>query len=134
MTEDEIIEHGKQVYENCYRGVSPMPQDITPSNYAGLTMKMFHDHWGAFEDLLSMREKRIAVLGGLIMAGHDNMVTIHAECALRNGEMDAETLRAVVKMMLPYSGYPATSPCYLAVEKVIAKCRADGVAGAGQAE
>lgn len=131
MTEEEIIEHGKQVFEDCYRGVVPMPAHIEPSNFAGLTMKMFHDYWGNFEDSLSMREKRLVILGGLVMAGHDNMVTIHAECALRNGEMDANTLRSVAMMALPYAGFPATSPCYLAIEKVIAKCAADGVEGAG---
>ena len=127
MTEDEMIERGKAVFEDCYRGVVPMPAHITPDNMAGLTMKMFNDHWGAFEDRLSMREKRLIILGGLFRAGGDNMVTIHAECALRNGEMNADTLRAAALMALPYVGFPALSSCYLAIEKVIAKCRADGV-------
>lgn len=127
MTEDEMIERGKAVFESCYRGVVPVPAVIEPGNLAGLTMKMFNDHWGSFEDRLSMREKRLIVLGGLFMAGRDAMVTIHAECALRNGEMTADTLRAAALMALPYVGFPALSPCYLAVETVIAKCRADGV-------
>ena len=127
MTEDEMIEHGKKVFEDCYRGVVPMPATITKDNYAGLSMKMFHDFWGAFEDDLSMREKRMVVMGTLLKAGDDGMLTIHAECALRNGEMNAETLRKVAIMALPYVGYPDASVCYLAIEKVIAKCKTDGV-------
>ena len=121
MTEDEMIEHGKAVFEDCYRGVVPMPAVVEPHNFAGLSMKMFHDYWGQNESQLSMREKRLIILGGLITAGNDTMVTIHAECALRNGELDAAALRAVAIMALPYAGFPATSPCYLAIEKVIAK-------------
>jgi|GEM_PF-2544073 len=127
MTEDEMIERGKQVFEDCYRGVVQMPATITPDNYAGLTMKMFNDFWGGFENDLSMREKRMIVMGTLLKAGDDGMMTIHAECALRNGEMNADTLRKVAFMALPYVGYPTASVCYLAIEKVIAKCRADGV-------
>ena len=127
MTEDEMIERGKKVFEDCYRGVVPMPATITKDNYAGLTMKMFNDFWGGFEDDLSMRERRMIVMGTLLKAGDDGMMTIHAECALRNGEMNAETLRKVAFMALPYVGYPDASVCYLAIEKVIAKCRADGV-------
>ena len=128
-----MIERGKQVFEDCYRGVVPMPATVTPHNFAGLSMKMFNDYWGQFEDQLSMREKRLIILGGLITAGHDGMVTIHAECALRNGEMDAGTLRAVAMMALPYAGFPATSPCYLAIEKVIAKVQAEAGAAQGAA-
>lgn len=127
MTEDEMIERGKRVFEDCYRGVVPMPATITPDNYAGLSMKMFNDFWGAFEDQLSMREKRMVVMGTLLKAGDDGMMSIHAECALRNREMTADTLRKVAIMALPYVGYPDASVCYLAIEKAIAKVKADGV-------
>ena len=134
MTEKDIIAHGKTVFEDCYRGVVPMPATIEPDNFAGLTMKMFHDAWGGLGEL-SIREKRLIILGALAMAGNGDMTAIHAECALRNGEMDADTLRSAIKMALPYVGFPAASPCYLAVEKVIAKVRNEmstGTEGAKQ--
>jgi 4-carboxymuconolactone decarboxylase len=119
-TEQEMIERGKQVFEDCYRGVVPMPPSVDPKAFTGMTMKMFNDFWGGIEQL-SMRDKRMIILGGLLSHGRADMFTIHAECALRNGEMDANELRGVVLMALPYIGFPNASVCMLASETVIAK-------------
>jgi hypothetical protein len=54
MDEDEMILRGKEVFEECYRGVVPMPA-VSPKEFSGMTMKMFNDFWG--DGRLSFREK-----------------------------------------------------------------------------
>ena len=119
-TEQEMIARGQAVFDDCYRGVVPQPPQIDPKGFSGMTMKMFNDFWGGIEQL-SMRDKRMVILGGLLSHGRSDMFTIHAECALRNGEMTADELRGVVLMALPYIGFPNASVCMLASEQVIAK-------------
>src|SRR5665213_675615 len=119
MDEDEMISRGKEVFEECYRGVVPMPA-VDPKGFSGMTMKMFNDFWG--DGRLSFREKRLVVLGILAGMGADpSLFTIHAKSALRNGEMSPEELRAVVLMALPYVGYPHASPIFVAAETLISE-------------
>ena len=124
MTEEEIIEHGKQMFEDCYRGVVPMPANVTNTGFIGQTMKMFHEAWGGIPQL-SMREKRLVILGILLATARADTFAIHAESALRNGELSDEELRGVILMALPYVGFPSASACMLASEQVIASTQAD---------
>ena len=64
MDESEMISRGMEVFEECYRGVVPMPA-VDAREFSGMTMKMFNDFWG--DGRLSFREKRLVVLG--ILAG-----------------------------------------------------------------
>ena len=73
MDESEMISRGKEVFEECYRGVVPMPA-VDAREFSGMTMKMFNDFWG--DGRLSFREKRLIVLG--ILAGIGcRSVTLH---------------------------------------------------------
>jgi 4-carboxymuconolactone decarboxylase len=124
MDEREMIARGVEVFEECYGGVVPLPE-VDPTGYTGMTMKMFSDFWG--DDRLSLRDKRLVVLGALAGMGADSsLFTIHARSALRNGELSAEDLRAVVLMTLPYVGYPNASPIFVATETMLAEEQGEG--------
>jgi 4-carboxymuconolactone decarboxylase len=119
MDENEMISRGMEVFEECYRGVVPMPA-VNAREFSGMTMKMFNDFWG--DGRLSFREKRLVVLGILAGLGADPaLFTIHTKSALRNGEMSADDARAVVLMALPYVGFAKASPIFVATEALIAE-------------
>jgi 4-carboxymuconolactone decarboxylase len=119
MTEEEMIERGKRLFERCFAGVIPLPE-VEPGAYTGMSMKMFHDFWG--DARLSFREKRLIVIGVLAGMGADpGMFETHARAALRNSELSADELRAVVLMALPYVGYPHASPYHGVAERLIAE-------------
>jgi len=119
MDESEMISRGMEVFEECYRGVVPMP-DVDAREFSGMTMKMFNDFWG--DGRLNFREKRLVVLGILAGLGADpSLFAIHSKSALRNGEMSADDVRAVVLMALPYVGFARASPIFVATETLIAE-------------
>ncbi len=119
MDENEMISRGMEVFEECYRGVVPMPA-VDAREISGMTMKMFNDFWG--DGRLSFREKRLIVLGILAGSGADpSLFAIHTKSALRNGEMTADEARAVVLMALPYVGFAKASPIFVATEALIAE-------------
>jgi alkylhydroperoxidase/carboxymuconolactone decarboxylase family protein YurZ len=119
MDEDEMISRGMEVFEECYRGVVPMPP-VDAREFSGMTMKMFNDFWG--DGRLSFREKRLIVLGILAGSGADpSLFSIHTKSALRNGELSADEARAVVLMALPYVGFAKASPIFVATEALIAE-------------
>jgi 4-carboxymuconolactone decarboxylase len=119
MDENEMISRGMEVFEECYRGVVPMPA-VDAREFSGMTMKMFNDFWG--DGRLSFREKRLIVLGILAGSGADpSLFSIHTKSALRNGELSADEARAVVLMALPYVGFAKASPIFVATEMLIAE-------------
>jgi len=119
-TEAEMIARGMALFEQCYNGVVELPATIVPEGLSGLSMKMFNDVWG--DGKLSFREKRLVVMGTLAGMGADpSLFGIHARSALRNGELSAEELHAVLVMALPYVGYPRVSPLYRVAEAAIAE-------------
>lgn len=123
MTEEEMIERGKELCNQCYAGALPLPPNIEPNNYWGASMKMFNDYWG--DERLSFRDKRLLVFGVLAAQGADpGTFEIHARSALKNGEINAEELRSVVMMLIPYTGLAQTSRLWMVTEKVIAEASA----------
>ena len=123
MTEDEMIEHGKELFEKCYDGIVPLPEPVDPKAITGISLKMFHDVWGN-EDL-SFRDKRLVVLGALIGLGADkSLFEIHASSAINNGELTGDELRAVLLTAIPYCGYPRASILHPVVEACIPKMEA----------
>jgi 4-carboxymuconolactone decarboxylase len=120
MTEEEIIELGKEVFKKCYSGIVPVPQNLPKKSFGELNMKMFYEIWG--DDTLSFREKRLVVMG--ILAGRNadpSLFTIHARSALRNKELNAAELRSIMPIFLMYSGAPSASTMFLAAEKLLAE-------------
>lgn len=123
MTEDEIIEHGKEMFAKCYNGVIPVPTEIGPNSFGELNMKLFHEIWG--DERLSFRDKRLIIIG--VMGGRaasPDMFSIHVKSALKNGELSADELRCAMKVVFNYAGAPATSPLYLAMEMAVREMEA----------
>lgn len=119
MTEAEMIERGLALFEQCYDGVIQPPATIDAKGMSGLSMKMFNDIWG--DETLSFRDKRLVVMGVLAGCGADpSLFDIHARSALHNGELTADELHAVVRVLVPYVGYPRASPLYRIAEGAIA--------------
>jgi alkylhydroperoxidase/carboxymuconolactone decarboxylase family protein YurZ len=128
MTEEEIIEHGREMFEKCYNGVIPLPGPVAPDSFGELNLKLFHEVWG--DDRLSFRDKRLIVIGVMGgRAGSPEMFAIHARSALKNGELTVDELRASMKVLLNYAGAPATSPLYLALEKIIKETEGESTKG-----
>ena len=120
MNEEEIIERGKEVFQKCYSGIVPVPQNLPAKSFGELNMKLFYEIWG--DETLSFREKRLVIMG--ILAGRNadpSLFTIHARSALRNRELNAAELRSVMPILLMYSGAPSASMMFMAAEKLLAE-------------
>jgi len=70
---------------------------------------------------LSLRDRRLLLLGAVAAQGLDDIATIQSTAALHNEELDAEQLREAVLFLTHYVGWPLGTKLFTAVEKVIAK-------------
>lgn len=69
---------------------------------------------------LTMKERRLLLIGLLVGANHHDVTPIQLGAALGNGELDAEALREVGVFLTHYAGWPAGSRFSMQVEKAIA--------------
>jgi 4-carboxymuconolactone decarboxylase len=70
---------------------------------------------------LSLRDRRLLLLGAIAAQGLDDIAAIQVKAALHNGELDAEQLREVALFLTHYVGWPLGTKLFTTVEKVVAK-------------
>jgi 4-carboxymuconolactone decarboxylase len=72
---------------------------------------------------LTVRERRLLLIGALAASGKHDILDIQLDSALRLGELDAEGLREIVIFLAHYLGWPSAAILNGRVEALIAKQR-----------
>ncbi|MEC3913859.1 carboxymuconolactone decarboxylase family protein [Nocardia sp. CDC160] len=81
---------------------------------------LFADIWNRPGDL-SMRDRRLLLLGAITAQGHSEIAEIQVGAALRNGELDADQLREIAVFLAHYVGWPAATKLDGVIRKTLAK-------------
>jgi 4-carboxymuconolactone decarboxylase len=81
--------------------------------------QLFAETWT--RDVLSMRDRRLLLLGAIAALGEQMTFGIQARAALKNAELDAAQLREVLVFLVQYVGYPRAAGLIATVEKAIAE-------------
>lgn len=68
---------------------------------------------------LTLRERRLVVLTLLAAYGRTEPMTYHLRGGLRSGDLDAESLEALVVQIAFYGGWPMSSTLFLAVQEAL---------------
>jgi 4-carboxymuconolactone decarboxylase len=84
---------------------------------------LFGEVWA--EGAMSIREKRLVLLGLLVGSGQDAVVGLQLEAALRLGELSPAELRELVVFIAHYAGWPRAATLNATVEGLIAKAAKD---------
>ncbi len=85
--------------------------------------QLFAEVWS--RDVLSIRDRRLLLLGIIAEKGEAMTFGIQAKAALKNGELTAEELRELLLMIAQYSGYPRAASMLGPVENAIKEVQAD---------
>ena len=122
MTTDDTpdptaYDRGAAMYSQIYAGDGMViPEGMMP--YNDVMMKsLFAEVWD--RDVLSIRDRRLLLLGVLAAHGTTDVWKIHTKAALRNGELTPDELRETLILLSPYAGFPVVSPLVAATEVVI---------------
>lgn len=70
---------------------------------------------------LSVRDRRLLMIGLLVGRGLHDVVGLQIEAALAKGEVDADTLREIVILLTHYAGWPDGAKLNSQVETIIAR-------------
>jgi 4-carboxymuconolactone decarboxylase len=89
-----------------------------PGDFFGLTVDhLFADIWT--RPGLSIRDRRLLLIGLLIGQGRDDVAEIQLGAALKLAELDADQLREIVIFLTHYAGWPAGAKLSMQAEKLI---------------
>jgi len=122
MTDPTRRERGRETIEKVYAGDVVVPPEGA-SDFADLMLsQLFAEVWT--RDVLSMRDRRLLLLGTILAQGEGMTFGIQAKAALKNGELTPEQLREVLVFLVHYVGYPRAAGMIGVVEKAIREAEA----------
>ncbi|MFI1914613.1 carboxymuconolactone decarboxylase family protein [Nocardia sp. NPDC020380] len=114
---DERRERGLKKMSEVYGFDLP---DIQGDPFFEVTVDhLFADIWN--RPGLSMRDRRLLLLGAITAQGNAEIAEIQVGAALRNGELDAEQLKEIAVFLAHYVGWPSTTKLDGAIRKVLSK-------------
>lgn len=112
---------GLEIFDKVYGpGSSEMTRPFRDSSFnQEIVGNQFANLWAS--DVLTMREKRLLVLGATAMLGRPDLVEIQMNGALINGEFTDEELDFIPLFVLFYAGAGNTTALFRGIEAAKAR-------------
>ncbi len=118
MAESERRKRGVEMIKEVYAGdVIVPPEGFTFTDV--MLEQVFAEVWS--RDVLSIRDRRLLLLGIIAEKGETNTFGIQAKAALKRGELEPDELRELLLMIAQYAGYPRAASLVGVIEQKIAE-------------
>lgn len=113
-------EKGIEMFNEVYCGDLPQPPEEGQDQFFDYMLKsLFGELWA--DDTLSIKEKRLLLLGAIMAQGEEMTFAIQSRSALKRGELTPEQLELAVRFLTQYVGYPKASRLRMSLMGVIAE-------------
>ncbi|WP_336205595.1 carboxymuconolactone decarboxylase family protein [Nonomuraea sp. LPB2021202275-12-8] len=99
------------------------PAMETVDSHGMTAERAFADVWS--RDTLSVRSRRLLLLGLLVGQGLDGQVDVQLDAALRTGDLSESELREVVVFLTHYAGWSRGARLSTQVEELLHRVRQD---------
>lgn len=122
MSNSERRTRGEAMIKEVYAGDVVTP----PEGYVFTDImleQLFAELWT--RETLSMRDKRILLLGIIAEKGEPTTFKIQLKASLKRGEMNAEEARELLLFIAQYAGYPRAASMLAPLEEAIAEAAAE---------
>ena len=126
MADSERRQRGLEMMKKVYAGDVPVPPEGALDFADIMLEQLFAEVWS--RKALSIRDRRMLLLGAIAALGEKDVFRIQARAALKNEELSPEQLREVVIHLVQYAGYPRVSGLVAVVESEIAELESQAVA------
>ena len=118
MADDDRFERGAEMIKKVYAGDVTVPPKGAMAFTDLMLESLFAEVWTREE--LSMRDRRLILLGVIGALGAKDTFAIQVKAALKNEELTPVQLREVLIMLANYAGYPRAAKMIGVVEQQIA--------------
>lgn len=122
MSDSERRKRGEATIKDVYAGdVVVPPEGAMP--FADIMLEtLFAEVWT--REVLSMRDRRLLLLGAIAALGEQTTFGIQAKAAIKKRELTPEQLREVAVFLVHYVGYPRGASLIGPIEKAIQEAEA----------
>jgi 4-carboxymuconolactone decarboxylase len=118
LSDDDRYERGTEMIKKVYAGDVAVPPKGALAFTDLMIESLFAEVWT--RDVLSIRDRRLILLGAIGALGEKDTFAIQVKASLKNEELTPEQLREVVIMLANYAGYPRAAGVLGVVEEQIA--------------
>lgn len=108
---------GLEKIKDVYAGDVIVPPQGAMEFTDVMLKQLFAELWT--RDTLSMRDKRILLLGIIAEKGEATTFKIQIKASLKRGEITPEEARELLLFIAPYAGYPRAAAMIMPVEEAI---------------
>jgi len=119
MADSERRKRGVEMIQKVYAGDVVVPPEGAMAFTDVMLEQVFAEVWS--RDVLSIRDRRLLLLGIIAEKGELNTFGIQAKAALKNGELEPDELRELLLMIAQYAGYPRAAALVGVIEQKIAE-------------
>lgn len=122
MTDNNRRQRGEEMLRDVYAGaVEPPPEGYAFTDV--MLEQLFAEVWT--RDTLSMRDKRLLLIGIIAEKGEATTMKIQVKASLQRGEITPEEARELLLFIAPYAGYPRAAAMLGPIEEAIAEAHTD---------
>lgn len=115
-------DRGVEMFEKVYCGALSAPEKGQDDFMDLMIENLFGSIW-AREDKMSVRDRRLVIMGIIAAQGSADLFGFQAQSALQNGELTEDEVKETILTATQYVGYPRASACRMAAETAIAQAR-----------
>ncbi|MBC8340221.1 MAG: carboxymuconolactone decarboxylase family protein [Proteobacteria bacterium] len=119
MADSERRKRGVEMIKEVYAGDVIVPPEGAMAFTDIMLEQVFAEVWS--RDVLSIRDRRLLLLGIIAEKGEVNTFGIQAKASLKRGELEPDELRELLLMIAQYSGYPRAAALVGVIEQKIAE-------------
>jgi 4-carboxymuconolactone decarboxylase len=120
MSDPTRRERGIEMMKRVYAGDVVTP----PAGVMRFSDLMLEQLWAEVwtrEDLLSVRDRRLLIMGIIAALGEKETFQIQTRAAVKNGELTPAQVREILVMVANYAGYPRAAGLIAPVEQTLAQ-------------
>ncbi len=122
MTDKTRRQRGEEKIKDVYAGdVITPPEGHTFTDI--MLETLFSEIWT--RDTLSMRDKRILLIGMIAAQGEQDTFKIQVKASIKRGETTPEEIRELHLFIAQYCGYPKAAKLLMPMEEAIAEAQKD---------
>ena len=104
----DTYQRGVAMVTEIYQGEVPALPEGTMAFNDVMMRSLFAEVWD--RDVLSIRDRRLLIMGVIAARGSIDVWKLQAQSALKRGELTPDELRETLITLAPYAGYPVVAP------------------------
>ena len=105
---EDTYQRGVAMVTEIYQGEVPALPEGTMAFNDVMMKSLFAEVWD--RDVLSIRDRRLLIMGVIAARGSIDVWRLQAQSALKRGELTPDQLRETLIALAPYAGYPVVAP------------------------